>query len=96
VINKRTTANIPVIKTTIDKYLKVKRGCIYWCMVDLEKAFDSIDRETLWFKMRKNGVSENVVKCIKKMYEGIKFCVKCDGDMTDFVDQRRWGDKAVV
>jgi hypothetical protein len=36
-------------------------------MVDLEKVFDSIDREALWFKMRKKGASENMVRCIKKM-----------------------------
>jgi hypothetical protein len=47
VINKRTMHNIFVIKTTINKYLKVKRGHIYWCTVDLEKASDSIDREAL-------------------------------------------------
>jgi hypothetical protein len=59
-------------------------------MVDLEKAFDSIDREALWFKMRNKGVSVNVMRCIKKLYEGIKFCVKCDGDkVTDFVEHRR-------
>jgi hypothetical protein len=90
VINKRTTDNIFVIKSTIDKYLKVKRGRIYWCMVDLGKAFDSIDREALWFKMRKKGVSENMMRCIKKMYEGIKFCVKCeDNNLTDLMEQRR-------
>jgi hypothetical protein len=80
-----------VIKSTIDKYLKVKRRRIYWCTVDLEKVFDSIDREALWFKMRKKGVSENMVTCVKKMYEGIKFCVKCEGDnLTNLVEQRRW------
>jgi hypothetical protein len=61
-----------------------------YLLVDLEKAFDSIDREALWFKMRKKGVSENMVRCIKKMYEGIKFCVKCEGDnLTDLVEQRK-------
>jgi hypothetical protein len=52
--DKRTT-EIFVIKTTVDRYLRVKRGCIYWCLVDLEKAFDSIDREALWFKIRGKG-----------------------------------------
>jgi hypothetical protein len=52
--DKTTTGNICVIKTTADRYLIVKRGHIYWCLVDLEKAFDSIDEEALWFKMRKN------------------------------------------
>jgi hypothetical protein len=50
---------------------------------------DSIDMEALWFKMRKRGASENMMKCFKKMYEGIKFGVKCDSDnMSDFVEQR--------
>jgi hypothetical protein len=87
---KRTTYNIFVIKTTVNRYLRVKRGRIYWCSVDLEKAFDSIDREALWFKMREKGVSDNIVECIKKMYADTKFCVKCGGDeVTDFVKQRR-------
>jgi hypothetical protein len=64
--DKRATDNIFVIKTTVDRYLRVKRGRIYWCSVDLGKAFDLIDREALWFKMRKKGVSDNMVECIKK------------------------------
>jgi hypothetical protein len=57
--------------------------------VDLEKAFDSIDREALWFKMRKKGVSDNMVESINKMYDDTKFCVKCGRDkVTDFVKQR--------
>jgi hypothetical protein len=43
--------------------------------VDFEKAFDSINREALWYKMRKTEVSENMVSNI--MYQDIKFCEKC-------------------
>jgi hypothetical protein len=51
------------------------------------KAFDSTDMETLWFEMRKNGESHNMVKCIKKLHNNTKFCMKCGGDeMTDFVE----------
>jgi hypothetical protein len=40
--------------------------------------------------MRKKGVSDNMVECIKRMYNDTKFCVKCSGNkMTDFVEQRR-------
>ena len=38
---KRTVDNIFIIKTCVDKYLKVKRGKLYWCFVDFGKAFDS-------------------------------------------------------
>jgi hypothetical protein len=58
--------------------------------VDFQKAFDSIDREALWFKMRRIGVSENMVNCIKIMYEGTKFCVKCEeNEVTTFASQTR-------
>jgi hypothetical protein len=31
-----------------------------------------------------------MVKCIREMYDGIKFCVKCGEDeMTDFIEQKR-------
>ena len=45
--------------------------------MDFEKALDSINREALWYKMRKTGVSENMVSNREKMYQDIKFCVKC-------------------
>jgi hypothetical protein len=40
--------------------------------------------------MKKKGVSDNMVECIKKMYDDTKFCVKCCGnEVTHFVEQRR-------
>jgi hypothetical protein len=74
---KRTVDNIFIIKTCVDKYLKVKRGKLYWCFVDFEKAFDCINREALWYKMRKTGVSGSMVSNIKKVYQNITICVKC-------------------
>jgi len=51
-------------------------GRLYWCFINFEKAFDSVNREALWLKLRKIGVSENMINCIKIMYQDIKFCVK--------------------
>jgi len=66
-----------MIKTSVDKYLRAKRGRLYWCFVDFEKAFVSSNRVALWFKTKKMGVSENIGNCIKIMYQDTKFCVKC-------------------
>jgi hypothetical protein len=60
---KRTSDNVFIIRTTVDKYLQVKRGKLYWCFVDFEKEFDSINHEALWFKMRMKGESERMVSC---------------------------------
>jgi hypothetical protein len=57
--------------------------------VDFEKAFDSIHREALWYKMRRKGISDNMVKCIREMYDGIKICVRCgEEEVTDFIEQK--------
>jgi hypothetical protein len=48
--DKRNTDYIFVIKTTVDSYLRGKRGRIYWCVVDLEKAFDLFDRDVCGLK----------------------------------------------
>jgi hypothetical protein len=31
---KRTSDNVFIVRTTVDKYLQVKRGKMYWCFVD--------------------------------------------------------------
>jgi hypothetical protein len=63
---------------------------MYWCFVDFEKVFDSINREALWFKMRMKGVSKRMVSCFSNMYEGIKFCVRCgNNEVTNFVTQTK-------
>ena len=50
---------------------------VYGCFVDFEKAFDSINSEALWLKMRKMSVSESIVSFVKLTYEDIKFCEQC-------------------
>jgi hypothetical protein len=41
---RRTTDNIFILRTIIDKYLARKRGKIYWIFVHLQKAFDTVIR----------------------------------------------------
>jgi hypothetical protein len=53
-------------------------------------AFDSIDRKTLWFKMRRIGVKKKKGNCMRIMHEGTKFCVKCgENEVTTFSPQSR-------
>jgi len=45
--------------------------------VDLEKAFDRVPREVLWWALREVGVEEWLIKVIQSMYEGASTSVKC-------------------
>ena len=55
---RRTEDNLFILQTVFDKYLKPKRGKIYLCFVDLEKAFDTVHREKLWVKLSSLGISK--------------------------------------
>ena len=39
--------------------------------VDLEKAFDSVPQEMIWWALRKVSVEEWLIKVIQSMYVGV-------------------------
>ena len=43
---------------------------IYLSFIDYEKAFDSVDRETIWKLLRHYGVPLKMVNIIKSSYQG--------------------------
>jgi hypothetical protein len=75
---RRTTDNIFIIRTIIDKHLARKRGKVCWMFVDLEKAFDTVVREFLWWKLRRKGVSAKSIEAIRGMYSNAKISVKLE------------------
>ena len=43
-----------ILRQLQEKYLG-KKKCLYYCFVDLEKAFDSVPRKVIEFALRKKG-----------------------------------------
>ena len=50
--------------------------------IDFEKAFDSIDRDTLWKLLRHYGIPPKIVTLIQKMYDGTSCKVLNEGRLT--------------
>jgi len=51
--------------------------------VDFEKAFDSVDRETLWKILRHHGIPEKLISIIVCQYRNSKFRVIHGGGLTE-------------
>lgn len=49
----------------------------YWTFVDLEKAFDRVPRDVVYWSLRKKGVTEKIVRLVKSMYDGARTSVRC-------------------
>ncbi|KAK3557991.1 hypothetical protein QTP86_005620 [Hemibagrus guttatus] len=50
---------------------------------DLEKAYDRVPREELWYCMRKSGVAEKYVRVVQDMYERSRTVVRCSVGQTE-------------
>ena len=51
--------------------------------VDYEKAFDSMDRQTLWKLLRHYGIPVKITNIIRNLYEGMAFRVVHGWQLTD-------------
>ena len=61
----------------------LNHGKLYVCFIDFKKAFDLIDRNTLWLILKKNGIRGKMYKAVKGMYEVVKARVRVGGDLTE-------------
>ena len=75
---KGTTDAIFIVRQVKEKFLG-KQKELWMAFVDLEKAFDRVPREVLWWALRNVGVDEWIVNVIKIMFEGVTTSVKMNG-----------------
>ncbi|KAK3514307.1 hypothetical protein QTP70_013636 [Hemibagrus guttatus] len=52
-------------------------------LTNLEKAYDRVPREELWYWMRKSGVAEKYVRVVQDMYERSRTVVRCAVGQTE-------------
>ncbi|KAK3563126.1 hypothetical protein QTP86_016360, partial [Hemibagrus guttatus] len=56
---------------------------------NLEKAYDRVPREELWYCMRKSGVAEKYVRVVQDMYERSRTVVRCAVVMDQLSEEDR-------
>ncbi|KAK3532157.1 hypothetical protein QTP86_009027 [Hemibagrus guttatus] len=79
---KSTTDAIFALRILMEKYRDGQRK-LHCVFVDLEKAYDRVLREDLWFCMKKSGVAEKYVRVVQDMYEKSRTVVRCAVGQTE-------------
>ena len=84
----RTTDNTFILLGLIQRQLFLGKS-LYLCMVDFSKAFDLVNRHTLFYKLMKQGYhGGRVIDTVRSLYRKTYFKVKCDGMLsTPILDQ---------
>ena len=71
----RTTDNCFVLRALVER-ARAKGIKLYICAVDLEKAFDSVDRPLLWEALQRAGIGGRMLATIQALYADVPVCVK--------------------
>jgi len=77
-----TTDAIFVVKQLQEKYLEKQRD-LYFAFVDLEKAYDRIPREVVYWCLRKKGVPERTIRLVQATYANSSTMVRTSHGLTE-------------
>ena len=72
---KGTTDAMFALRMLMEKYREGQREL--HCVFVVEKAYDRVSREKLWYCMRKSGMAEKYVKLVQDTYERSKTVARC-------------------
>ena len=79
-----TTDAIFIVHQLQEKHLAANKP-LYMAFVDLEKAFDRVPRDVIWWAMRKLGIDEWLVRVVQSMYKDVRSRVRVgDGYSEEF------------
>ena len=79
-----TTDAIFIVRQLQEKHLAANKP-LYMAFIDLEKAFDRVPRDVIWWAMRKLGIDEWLVRLVQSMYKDVRSRVRVgEGYSEDF------------
>ena len=83
--NAQTSDHIFTLNTCIQKQLQ-KGEYLFSCFIDFRKAFDTVCREALLYKLSNLGVNGKFFDCLRHMYTNSKAKIKLINKVSDAID----------
>ncbi|CAH8471399.1 unnamed protein product [Schistosoma rodhaini] len=80
--DRSCTDQIATLRIIVEQSIEWNSS-LYINFIDYEKAFDSVDRTTLWKLLRHYGVPEKIVNIIRNSYDGLNCQIVHGGQLTD-------------
>ena len=68
------------VRQVCEKYLASGRF-VFWAFINLEKAYDTIDRHGMWQMLKVYGVGGKLLKAVQSYYVDSRACVRVGNDV---------------
>ena len=82
----QTSDHILTLSTCIQKYVRHRKERLYTCFVDFRKAFDTVSRQALVYKLDKLGIKGRFLSVLKHMYSNSSVRIKLLQKLSDKID----------
>ena len=76
-----------VVRQLCEKFLGKGRD-VYFAFMDLEKAYDRVDRRALWQVLRMYGLGGKLLGGIQSLYEENRMCVKVGNEVSEWFESK--------
>ena len=81
---ERSTVDTLFVVRRLQELARWRRIPLYMSFVDLQKVYDSVDREPLWKVLARVGVPEEMIAVIRQFHDGMQAQVRMDdGELSD-------------
>ena len=85
----RLTVDMLFVVRRLQELGRARKIPLYMCFIDLQKAYDSVDRELVWVVLARLGVPDNMLTVSHQFHEGMRARVR-----TDDGEHSQWFDAA--
>ena len=65
---------------------KLQKQSTYVCCVDAKKAFDTVQRDCLWYKRISLGIEGKILNAVQSLYTEVQCVVKVNDHLTPTID----------
>ena len=81
------TDQIFIVRQICEKYLG-KGKDVYFAFLDLENAYDRVDRDAMCKVLRLYGIGARLLRGVKSLYVGSKACVRVGNEVSEWLPVR--------
>ncbi|CAF4594985.1 unnamed protein product, partial [Rotaria socialis] len=83
--NRSTIDQVFILKMVMEKTRELNKP-LHMCFIDIQKAYDSINRDLLWKICRQYGLTEKTVQMLKLVYKNTRAQVRINGELSEVFD----------
>lgn len=80
--NRSTMDQIFILKMIMERSQEYNKP-LHMCFIDIQKAYDSVNRDLLWQICRSYDIGEKLIRMLKMLYKNTKAKVRINGEISD-------------